>query len=278
MRAFAEDVAARAWPRLRAVRNRGFEPRLRHRPEAVVLILSPHVDDAVIDCWSVLTGAGAVEVINVFAGVPQPGELTYHDRLAGAQDSAGHMRRRIRDDCEALGRAGRAPRNLPFLARTYRRGRPEPRFAALDHALAARTSGASAVYAPAALGSRHPDHELVRAYALRLAESGMPLWLYADLPYSAVYGWPAWVSDGGAEPRVDVDAYWRESAGEAAPLISPSRANVVRLPAEVAAAKLGAMRTYGMEFALLDRGPVGQLSNPGIHSYEVFWPVGGGVG
>jgi hypothetical protein len=31
------------------------------------------------------------------------------------------------------------------------------------------------------------------------------------------------------------------------------------------------MRTYRSEFAVLDRGPVRQLSNPAVHGYEVFW-------
>jgi hypothetical protein len=35
------------------------------------------------------------------------------------------------------------------------------------------------------------------------------------------------------------------------------------------------MRAY-REFAVLDRGPVGALSNPAIHRYEVFWAVDGG--
>jgi LmbE family N-acetylglucosaminyl deacetylase len=274
VRAFAEEAATRAWPRLRTLRNRGFEPRLRHRPDAAALILSPHPDDAVIDCWSVLTGRRPVDVVNVFAGMPRPGELSYYDRLAGACDSAGHMRRRISDDRGALRRAGRVAHNLPFLARGYRRGGPEPSFAALDAAIAARTDAASSVYAPAALGAPHPDHELVRAYALRLADSGMPVWLYADLPYSVVYGWPAWVNRATAGPSVDVDGYWRASAGEALALVRPELAKVVRLPAGAAAAKLAAMRAYGAEFALLDRGPLGQLSNPSIHSYEVFWPAG----
>jgi hypothetical protein len=34
------------------------------------VILSPHLDDAVLSCWHLLTGPGEVEVINVFAGVP----------------------------------------------------------------------------------------------------------------------------------------------------------------------------------------------------------------
>ncbi|MGH2714962.1 MAG: PIG-L deacetylase family protein [Thermoleophilaceae bacterium] len=278
MRAFAEDAATRAWARLRTVRNRGFRSRLRHRPDAPALILSPHPDDAVIDCWSILTDSRAVEVLNVFAGSPAPGELAYYDRLAGARDSAEHLRRRIAEDREALGLAGRSPRNLGFLARSYRRGRPEPSFAQLDAALLACREGASLVCAPAALGTPHPDHELVRAYALRLAMEGMPVRLYADLPYCGFYGWPSWVSEQEANPSVDVDAYWEGSAGQAAGLLTRDRAEVVRLDAGQATAKLAAMRAYRAEFAVLDRGPVGQLSNPAIHGYEVFWSVGNGAG
>jgi hypothetical protein len=36
------------------------------------------------------------------------------------------------------------------------------------------------------------------------------------------------------------------------------------------------MRTYKTEFAVLDRGPIGQLSNPAIHAFEVFWAAPNG--
>ena len=91
----------------------------------------------------------------------------------------------------------------------------------------------------------------------------MPVRLYADLPYSVLYGWPAWVTGEVQDPRLDVDAFWGEDARHGA--------EVVRLDAAAAAAKLGAMRKYRSEFSVLDRGPLGQLSNPAIHGYEVFW-------
>jgi len=212
-------------------------------------------------------------VLNVFAGVPAPGQLAYYDRLAGATDSAGQVHRRIAEDGEALGLAGRSPRNVGFLAHAYRRGRPEPSFAQVDKGIVACAGEASLVYAPAALGTPHPDHELVRAYALWLARDGVPVRLYADLPYCAVYGWPFWVNGHEPDPRLDVDAYWSGSAGAAAAVLTRVRAQVVRLAADEAAAKLAAIRTYRAEFSVLDRGPIGQLSNPAIHGYEVFWPV-----
>jgi LmbE family N-acetylglucosaminyl deacetylase len=272
VRAFLEDVATRTWTKLRPVRNLLFQSRLRYDPDAPVLVLSPHLDDAVIDCWSVLTGPWPLNVVNVFAGVPPSGEVAYFDRLAGARDSALHVQRRIAEDREAVGHAGRSPVNLGFLARPYRRGRPEPSFAAVDDALVSRVGSASLVYAPAALGSPHPDHAFVRSYALALAANLMPVGLYADLPYCALYGWPTWVTGEEANLRVDVDAYWRASAADPSHPLTREGAEVVRLPGAQAEAKLAAMRMYRAEFAVLDRGPIGQLSNPVIHGYEVFWP------
>jgi LmbE family N-acetylglucosaminyl deacetylase len=277
MRAFLEDAAVRGWSKLRPIRNRRFASRLRHDPVGPVLVLSPHPDDAVIDCWSVVASSAPVHVVNLFAGVPPPNQLAYFDRLAGARDSAGHLRRRIAEDREALALAGRAPLNLDFLAHAYRRGRPEPSFAALDGMLAEHIPIVSLAYAPAALGAPHPDHALARAYALRLARAGVPVRLYADLPYCTAYGWPEWVCNEESEQAVDVDAYWRSSAGEAAALLTRARAEVVSLTAEDALAKLVAMRTYRAEFPVLDRGPIGQLSNPAIHGREVFWPANAGA-
>jgi hypothetical protein len=272
VRAFLEDAAGRASSRLRPLRNRGFRSRLRHDPDGPTLLLSPHADDAVLDCWSVLTAAGPVRVVNVFAGIPTAGSVSYYERLAGARDSAEHVRRRLDEDRQALALAARSAVSLGFLAKAHRRGRPEPSFRALEAALVA-PGPVSMVYAPAALGAAHPDHELVRSYALALARQGLPVRLYADVPYSVAYGWPGWVTGGEPESGLDVDAYWGDG-----PVGSPAGADVVRLDLVAAAAKLAAMRTYRSEFAVLDRGPLRQLSNPDIHGFEVFWPAPNGRG
>ena len=274
MRAFLRESAARAGARLRRLRNRGFRTGLCHERDAPALLLSPHPDDAVLDCWSVLTGPEDLWVVNVFAGVPESGARGHFDRLAGARDSAAHMARRIVEDREALARAGREPVNLHFRALAHRRGRPEPSFALLDAEIRDRVGTVSAVYAPAGLGEPHPDHDMIRCYALALAHQGMPVRLYADVPYSTVYGWPWWVTGTDADPHLDVDAYWSVSAGGAS--CPRSAAQVIRLDGPAAACKLAAMRAYRAEFSVLDRGPVGQLSNPAIHGFEVFWPVSNG--
>lgn len=246
--------------------ERGFTPGLRHDEAAPPLVLSPHLDDAVLDCWSVLTQPGRLNVVNVFAGMPPAGRTTHWDRIVGASDSAELMRRRIEEDREALALAARTPVNLDFLEHQQREDSRPPKLKALDKALTKVVPAASRVYAPAVLGTPHPDHVRVRAYARACAAAGMRVLLYADLPYAVVYGWPHWVTGDARDPHLDVDAYWSERpAGEP---------RVVALDEAQAAAKLDAMRAYATQFPSLDRGPIGLLSNPKVHRFEVFWPCG----
>lgn len=237
------------------------------------MILSPHLDDAVIDCWSVLSSAQPVEVVNVYAGSPPPGYVAYWDRISGADDSALRIRERLEEDRRALARAGRRPTNLPLLSSSYRQGAPEPTFRKLDAMIVKSIAGASAVYAPAALGAMHPDHEFVRSYALALAGQGFPVTLYADLPYAVTYGWPHWVTGLPRDPYLDVNGYWAPSLATIPGLRPTDKATVVELSEDASSDKLLAMRTYASQFSMLDCGPIGVLSNPAIHRFEVFWSL-----
>src|SRR5437764_15405533 len=85
------------------------------------VILSPHLDDAVLSCWHLLTQVGEVAVINVFAGVPtELGGPAWWDEYTGASDSAERVRERIEEDRTALAVAGRTAVNLGFLDEQYR--------------------------------------------------------------------------------------------------------------------------------------------------------------
>jgi LmbE family N-acetylglucosaminyl deacetylase len=266
-----EGIRERAWRAVSRIRDHRFQPRLGHDPSSPLLVLSPHLDDAVIDCWSVLSSTDPVTVVTVCAGIPRPGPAGHWDALAGARDRAQLMRERRAEDVAALALAGRSGLHLTFPEAGHRRGPPPP-LSAIDRALRRHLPSASAVYAPAVLGTRHPDHALVRAYALALAAHGVPVLLYADAPYAVIYGWPAWVTGAPPDPHLDVDRYWR-GAGDDDGLTARAGAQVVRLTAQQAEAKLAAMRTYRSQFSVLDRGPTGLLSNPAVHGYEVFWTV-----
>jgi hypothetical protein len=249
----------------RRLSDRRFRSPLELDPAAPAVLLSPHHDDAVLDCFSVLAGDDPVEVVNVFGGIPDHDELPSWDRICGATNLAEHIRNRIDEDRRALATLGREPYNLPFLGENYRAGGPPPTLQEVADALAAVVPAASRVLAPAMLGPPIPDHVLVRTLALRL---GLPVTLYADLPYAVGFGWPHWVTGAPKDPRLDVDVFWARFLLPQQTAVEPS---VVALTPTESARKLGAMRLYETQWAGLDA--VGKLSDPAIHGFEVYWEL-----
>jgi LmbE family N-acetylglucosaminyl deacetylase len=248
-----------------------FHTSLRIDPHAPELLLSPHWDDAVLDCWSLLASDRELNVANVFAGVPPPGRLTLWDAVTGASDSAQRATERTAEDAVALARAGRKGRNLPFLDAQYR-APPGPSLDRLDRALSAELDGASRVYVPAGLGS-HPDHLLVRRYGRMLCRAGMPVTLYADLPYCVVHGWPHWVEGREPEPNRNIDAFWLSYLDDVPEMPPLRHAHVERLDEPTASAKLEAMICYRTQFPALNGGAKQLLSDPAIHGFEVSWQL-----
>ncbi len=135
-----------------------------------------------LSCWSVLTGQREVQVVNLFAGVPQPGQAGVWEAVSGCADSAERARARMTEDALALARAGRTAMNLALLDISFRRRRPEPSLAALDGALASHVQSASRVFAPAGIGG-HADHVLARRY-------GRGARTYGEYPWSCMPSCP----------------------------------------------------------------------------------------
>lgn len=230
------------------------------------LVLSPHLDDAVFSCFHVVGGPGQVDVVTLFAGVPEVGgEVPRWDRITGARDSAERMRRRIEEDRQALALAGRSGRYLEFVEHQYAGVLPrvEELEAALDE-----IPPSTEVFAPAGIGG-HSAHVLVRELGLRLAAAGFATSFYADLPYATEFGWPAWVTGAEPEPFLDVDAAWRADAEQ---LYGRGWApKAVTLANDLRERKLAAVRTYGTQVAALDAGPQQRLTHPELLRYEVVW-------
>ena len=256
-----------------AAHDKSFRTILRVEQGAPALLLSPHWDDAVLDCWKLLSSADALNVVNVFAGTPPPGSLTLWDSITGATDSAEQTHARRAEDAIALACANRKPLNLSFLDNQYRRT-PGPTLEALDRALCAAVPDASRVYVPAGLGS-HPDHLLVRRYGRMLARAGMPVTLYADLPYCVAHGWPHWVEGSEPEPNRNVDAFWLSFLQGVPEMPALRSARVERLDEPAASAKLAAMVCYRTQFPALNGGSKQLLADRAIHGLEVSWELGG---
>jgi len=269
---------SRRYRGLRGAREEGsFRPLLRYDRDAPELLLSPHWDDAVLGCWSVLSSSREVEVVNLFAGLPEPGHAGVWEVVSGCVDSAERARGRMAEDALALARAGRTALNLPLpdisllptLDISLRRRRPELGLAALDGALAEQRRSASRVYAPAGIGG-HVDHVLARRYGQGLAGAGMPVELYAELPYCVFHGWPAWVDGLEREPNRDVDAYWKSFLQDVPEMPALDSGEVTRLDAPALAARLEAIGGYRLSLNYAVRR---LLADPTLSGFEVRWQL-----
>ncbi len=222
------------------------------------VVLSPHLDDAVLSLWHVLEGGDAL-VVNVFGGEPEPGVAGWWDGLTSATSSAERVRERRREDAEALALAGVRSVTLDLLDQQYRRNGQRP---APAEPLAEHLRGAAVVYAPAGLFIG-VDHRLVRTAALTLRPDAR---IYADQPHAGIWGLPRWVTGGAGEGSLDVDAAWRRSLRDAGLDPASRRAEVHELGDETFARKLEAVRCYRTQFEALEReAPLEQLR------WEVTW-------
>ena len=242
---------------------------LEFDPHAPALVLSPHWDDAVLSCWSVLAGPGELNVVNVFAALPPPGRKGPWEAFAGLRDSRERARARREEDARALSLAGRNAHNLELPEIQQREGPDSVSPADVRRALVDALPRASRVYAPAGIGG-HVDHVLARRYAQQLLGRGMPVSLYAELPYCVAHGWPSWVRADGPHGSGDVDAYWQAFLG-GVPQMPPLReGRVARLDAETAAVKLRAIGCYELSLGLAARET---LAAGAFYAAEVVWSL-----
>lgn len=238
-------------------------------PQAPALVLSPHWDDAVLSCWSVLGAAGELSVVNVFAALPPAGRRGPWEAFAGLADSRERARARREEDVRALSLAGRDAHNLELPEIQQRDGPDAVSAAAVGRALAEAVPRASRVYAPAGIGG-HVDHVLARRCALRLLARGMPVTLYAELPYCVTHGWPEWVGAQGPHGSGDVDAFWQAFLTDLAEMPPLREARVAQLDAQEAAVKLRAIGCYQLSLGLAAREA---LAAGAFHTAEVMWDL-----
>jgi LmbE family N-acetylglucosaminyl deacetylase len=148
-----------------------------------LVVISPHLDDAVLSVGQVLGGSPGAVVITVLAGVPAGDAVTDYDRSCGFSGSRQAMRQRRAEDRRALAILGAEPCHLDFLARQYRDDAGDE---AIVRELADRIAALepSAVLGP--VGIVHPDHERVARLwpgAVRRAAGAAPVFAYEELPY-----------------------------------------------------------------------------------------------
>lgn len=161
-----------------------------------LLIISPHLDDAVLSCGQLMAGRPDCLVATVFTGTPAPPTmLTTYDRSCGFSSAGQAMELRRLEDRNAQAALGAAPLWLNHLDHQYRElditGPGDALL--LEHVTAQlleamATPLVSQVIGP--LGLAHPDHLLVAAaYRAALGQRGpIEAWVYEDMPSRVL--WP----------------------------------------------------------------------------------------
>jgi hypothetical protein len=205
-----------------------------------VLVVSPHFDDGVLSCWSLIAGDDDVAVLTVFTQGPEPGLVADWDRDTGV-DSATRMQQRALENHAALSLAGREPVDLGLKEAIYGG-------TGVDLAmLGARLRDADVVYVPAGVGVEHVnrEHVLVRDACLAVRDDCC---FYADQPYS----------------------HFRDDTELPSDLTAVRSRRLVTLSEDQRLAKARAIACYAGEVAKLERA-FGPITEPPRLSHEVYW-------
>ncbi|MEH3077155.1 MAG: hypothetical protein PGN11_10830 [Quadrisphaera sp.] len=239
---------------------------------AGVAVVSAHLDDAVLSASTEV--AAADRVVTVFAGVPPegtpPGDW---DVLTGAHDAAARVRDRHLEDDAAL--AALSPRvtalRLGELDLQHRPSGVPPVLAELGAALADAARGCRHLYLPAAVG-QHPDHVSTHRAGFAAAQRlGVPVTLYADVPYSVRWGWPECVTGEPDSPYLRCTAEWDEAFDATGLDREHWRLQVRRLSDAQVAAKVAALERYASQMPALDAGTAHIVTRPDVMAFEVVW-------
>ncbi|MFJ3462286.1 PIG-L family deacetylase [Achromobacter spanius] len=154
-------------------------------PPSPLVVISPHLDDAILSCAGLLAARPGSTVVTVFtARAPLQQALTDWDRRCGFDSADAAMTCRLAEDREALGIVGAEGRALGFLDCQYTATADQDAPLITEHLfhLLADLSPAS-VAMP--LGVFHYDHERVSdaALVIRDALPGVTWFGYEDVPH-----------------------------------------------------------------------------------------------
>ena len=176
-----------------------------------VLVVAPHLDDAVLSASAILHSRAADAVLTVFAGLPDPAVVTEWDIRCGYPDSTAAVTARRQEDDLAFEGLGVRRTWLDLLDSPYRPGLPTEEDAAVLCAAIAewRDGDGGLIAVPAGAGRAlrlverarlrlpipgiglpggappHPDHLWVTDLVLTAFPSAAVL-LYEEIPYAWV--------------------------------------------------------------------------------------------
>jgi LmbE family N-acetylglucosaminyl deacetylase len=228
-----------------------------------VLVVSPHLDDAVLSTAGLLGRWGRpTTVVTAFAGMPEPAEpVSDWDRFCGFDDARVAAQVRAAEDRAACAGLAVTPMHLSHIE-----GNSE--LTELRQLLTALPNGTT-VLVPAGIGG-HVDHVRVRDTALTaLADGTGPIHLYADLPYAAnlwLWGQPAHADRLSGPAALQTIAALADAPRQAV-------VDWVRLTAAEWARKRDAVWAYASQLACLSLTARSFMSYPGPLQTEATWRI-----
>lgn len=223
-----------------------------------LLIISPHLDDAVLSCGRLMAGRPDVIVASMFTGNPaHPARvLTTYDESSGFPNAGAAMKARREEDYTALGKLRASALHLGMVDGQYD-DRPlverlDPIRDRIGYVLDLVPD--APVLVP--VGIAHPDHELVACAAhAELEGSGREAWIYEELPARVL--WP--------EQALLRMEWWRALWNVEAGFLGTGPLDV----------KVDALQSYASQLgplAVVDEGLHASLCPERFHR---LWPIGG---
>lgn len=152
-----------------------------------VLVLSPHLDDAVLSAGQFIAGRkGNVDLLTIFSGIPMSkGLITDYDKSCGFKTSKDAMVVRRQEDIQACAILNATPYHTDVLDSQYTK-RQTGIIKILHKAV--KADKYELIVGP--LGLVHPDHIAVSE---ALSHLGLPnLYLYEDLPHRVTHPETVW--------------------------------------------------------------------------------------
>ncbi len=165
-------------------------PRDRLNAGGSLVVISPHLDDAVFSCGSLLARRPGSTVVTVFTGVPEDASvLTQWDRDCGFTSAGQAMQERTKENRRALAALRAEDHALGLLDCQYLEC-PDAAMPQLTEALLSTLQDLSPDAVALPLGLFHGDHIRVSDAALLIWETWpeMAWFLYEDAPYRAQPG------------------------------------------------------------------------------------------
>jgi LmbE family N-acetylglucosaminyl deacetylase len=159
-----------------------------------MLLVSPHLDDAIISCGALLLAHPGATVVTLFAASPDEytNPLNEHDTECGFQPGDDTMAVRREEDLRAQAAVGATARWLDFRQNSHVARKDPiavPRGAVDALVDAIEDVAPTGVVAP--LGLAHVDHQACHATALEARKrlgNPQPWYWYSDLPYVFIPG------------------------------------------------------------------------------------------